>query len=69
MLNVDLLLFQCTSGMFHVITGQMNKCLIFLTYVILLSSKFLTEIKLLSLESLQPLPQLVGLLPKQTQKQ
>lgn len=33
------------------------------TYVILLSLEFLTEVKLLSLECHQPLPQLVGLLP------
>lgn len=33
------------------------------TYVILLSLEFLTQVKLLSLQRHQPLPQLVGLLP------
>lgn len=34
-----------------------------LTYIILLSFEFLTEIKLLCLQSHQPLPQFIGLLP------
>lgn len=38
------------------------------TYIILLSFEFLTEIKLLSLQPHQPLPQLAGLLPKHNQR-
>lgn len=56
--------FVSHRGPHHQIKYVLYFVVCWMTYVVLLSFEFFTKIKLLSLQPHQPLPHLVGLLPK-----